>query len=167
MTPQANTPGTAILKRSARWMAAVVLLAGGLTLAGQAPEITVHSNPIPELGTVSATTTLLVLLAGLSLWLSVGPSASHRRRYAHVCAALVAVAGALALGTDIHAGGGFWPPGRLATAFDSVRLLFGGPLPPNGALSFMVLGSALLLLDVETSAGRRPSQLLALMVILA
>jgi diguanylate cyclase (GGDEF)-like protein/PAS domain S-box-containing protein len=154
-------------QRFARGTAALVLLIGSFALMGQLPAITTPVYVVPEFGTVKATTTLLVLLSGLGLWLATGRQVPFRRRYARACAVLVAGAGTLALLGALHAAGAVWTGGTIGSWVDAAGRVFGGPLPLNGALAFIMLGAALLLLDVETRKGRRPSQLLALSVIVS
>ncbi len=159
-----STPG---FQRFAKGTAALVLLIGSFALMGQLPAITAPLAVVPEFGTVRATTTLLVLLSALCLWLSTGRQVPFRRLYTQICAALVAGAGALALLVSLHAGGAVWLGGAVGPWFDAVGIVLGGPMPVNAALAFVMLGAALLLLDAETKKGRRPSQLLAFGVVLS
>ena len=159
-----STPG---FQRFAKGTAALVLLIGSFALMGQLPAITKPIYVVPEFGTVKAATTLLVLLSGLGLWLATGRQVPFRRRYARACAVLVAGAGSLELLVAVHAAGAVWTGGTIGSWVDAAGRVFGGPLPLNGAFAFIMLGAALLLLDVETRKGRRPSQLLALGVIVS
>jgi diguanylate cyclase (GGDEF)-like protein len=150
--------------RFASRAAAAVLLIGSFVLVGQVLSISASRPAVAELGPVR-TTTLLVLLSGLALWLAAGRSDSFRRWSARLCAALVVTAGALALIAALD--GAFGAQGRIGVAIAAVQTAFGGALPANAALGFAALGAALLLLEVETSGGRRPSQILATFAVLS
>jgi diguanylate cyclase (GGDEF)-like protein/PAS domain S-box-containing protein len=162
---QLDTRRTTNFQRVSKGTAAAVLVIGSLTLVGQVPAIGALISTAPELGTVRATTTLLILLCGLGLWLAEGRSNPFRRWCARLCAAPVVGVGVLALGVAVDSA--FWAHGRLAGVLSTVSLVIGGTLPAGTALSLIALAIALLFLDVETAGGRRPSQILALIVVLA
>jgi diguanylate cyclase (GGDEF)-like protein len=164
MMVQPGTRNTTSSQRFASRAAGAVLLIGSFVLVGQVLSISPSKPAMPELGP-ARTTTLLVLLSGLALWLVVGRSVSFRRWCARLCAALVLTAGALALVAAFD--GAFGEPGRIGGAIAVVQTALGGALPANAALGFVALGAALLLLDVETSGGRRPSQILATFAVLS
>jgi diguanylate cyclase (GGDEF)-like protein len=164
MMVQPDTRATTSSQRFASRAAAAVLLIGSIVLVGQVLSIRASRRVTAELGSVR-TTTLLVLLSGLALWLTVGRSDSFRRWCARLCAALMVTAGALALIAVLD--GAFGAGGRIGGAIAAVQTVFGGALPANAALGFAALGAALLLLDVETSGGSRPSQILATFAVLS
>ena len=133
---------------------------------GQLPAITAPVVTVPEFGTVRATTTLLVLLSGLCLWLAIGRQVPFRRRFARLCASVVTSAGTLALLVALHEAGAVWLGGDVGWWVETVGAVLGGAMPLNAAIGFVMLGTALLLLDIETKRGRRPSQLLAIGLVL-
>jgi diguanylate cyclase (GGDEF)-like protein/PAS domain S-box-containing protein len=168
MMVQPDGRRTMNFQRFANGAAASVLLVGSFALVGSlalgGPAPGARLPAAPELAAVRTTDALIILLSGLGLRLSVGRSVSFRRRYARVCAALVAAAGALALCAALA--GAFQAEGRVAGLLAGAQLLLGGPLPVNAALTFIALGAGLLLLDVETAGGHRPSQIFAMFAVL-
>jgi diguanylate cyclase (GGDEF)-like protein/PAS domain S-box-containing protein len=149
----------------AKGTASAVLVIGSFALVGQVPAIVAPLPRMPEFGTVRAATTLLILLLGLSLWLTAARAEPFRRLHARLCASLVIVSGILALIVAMYGAGAVWLQGSLMPAADMLRMIFGGTLPINASLSFIALGTALLLIDVETENGRRPSEVIALCVL--
>jgi hypothetical protein len=159
MMTHADARGTTNFQGVAKATAAAVLLSGSFALIRQVPTVSEIISTAPPLGTVRATTTLLMLLSGLGLWLAIGRSIPFRWRYARFCASLVVATGGLALGVAF--GGAFPAQGWVADVLAAVHPLIGA-IPASTALSFVALGCALLLLDVEIPDGHHPSQILAL-----
>ena len=126
-------------------------------------DIGLLKSGLPGLVTMKANAACAFLLAGVSLWLlrSDGP-APWKRWTAQVCAFTVALVGLLTLGEYLFG----WDLGIDQLLFQELPGAFGtsspGRMPPTAALNFLVIGLALLLLDVETRRGHRPAQLLAL-----
>jgi|GEM_PF-2084018 len=104
---------------------------------------------------------LCFVLAGFSLWLlRVESTDRPRRRLGHFCAVGVAVLGLLTFseyfsGQDLGID-------RLLLRESVSEASYPGRMGPNTALSFVLTGCALLLLDCETRRRRRPAQLLAI-----
>src|SRR3979409_254168 len=96
MMVQPGTCDTTSIQRFASRTAGAVLLVASIVLVAQVLAIGVPLPDLPEFGP-ARTTTLLLLLAGLGLWLSVERSALFRRWCARFCGALVATAGVLPL----------------------------------------------------------------------
>ncbi len=163
MTSQSNSVLTSSLKSFSRASSLIVIAIGCLVLLGWILDIVILKSVFPGLVTMKANTALAFVLLGISLWLLQPEQAEQRaRRIAHTCAAIAALIGlvtlveylfGLDLGIDqllfrdfpIAAGTSF--PGRMS-------------LPT--AVNFLLLGLALLLLDVESGRGRRSSELLAI-----
>lgn len=156
-----EAPRASSVHRLARGLSAAVALSGCLVLAGWLLDSPVLKSLIPGLVAMNPITAAAFVLAALSLWWSaaepgglLGPG--WRCRAAFAAAALVALIGALTLfgyltGTNLGAD----------------QLLFrsklaGNRIAPNTALDFLLAGTALMLLDVETRGGLLPAQFLAL-----
>jgi len=141
------------------------MLVGGLVLAGWALDIVTLKSVPPGLVTMKANTALAFILAGLSLWLLCPESSamvSSRRRLAQFCAFTIVLAGFLTLteyafGWDLKVDQLlFWDmPKAVGTSSP-------GRMEPNTAFDLVMVGLALLLLDVETRRGHRPAQFLSL-----
>jgi signal transduction histidine kinase/CheY-like chemotaxis protein len=117
-----------------------------------------------SLGAVNPVSACGLLLAGVALLLlQCRDAAGTRKRLGQTAAAIVAALGALKLialsvGWDFPLERWLWP-GQLAGGSDSA-----GQIPVRSALSFLLVGSALLALDVQTRRGRRPGEILSVIV---
>jgi signal transduction histidine kinase len=136
----------------------------GLVLAGwmfnvEGLKTILYPNPV-AMNPLTATS---FLLCAVSLWLKPKEEPFVRDRawrISLVCAAAVVLFATIVL---------MWQMGGWDTHIDewmfrsqlAVRPMH-NRMAPNTALNFLLVGSALLLLDVETSGGRRPAQLLSL-----
>ena len=141
----------------------LVSAVGCSVLVGWKFDIDLLKSGLPGLVTMKANAALGFLLAGAALWLlQAEPPSLGRRRIAQLCAFLVALVGLLTLGE--YAFG--WDLGIDQLLFQEVPGTLGtsspGRMPPTAALNFLVIGLALLLLDVETRRSHRPAQLLVL-----
>ncbi|WNG61690.1 PAS domain-containing sensor histidine kinase [Archangium gephyra] len=145
---------TSIAASTAILVGAVVLVGGwGFGIEG----LTVL---VPGLPAMVPSTAAGLILTGTALGLlcPVTPS-PFRRGAGRVCAALASLLGALVLADYVFHGE--WVGGLFVWLTPTSRLP-----SPQTALCFLLLGLALLLLDVETRRGRRPAQYLALTVAL-
>ncbi len=149
-----------------------VVMVGLAVLTGWAFDIPALKSALPGLVTMKANTALAFVLSGLALVLKGTRSAANGspvRSWAHdrqgmvanLCAAAVALLGAVTLceylcGLD-------WPIDDLLfrEAPGAILTLHPGRMAPNTAVNFVLLGVALLILDVEMRYGRRPAQFLA------
>ncbi|WP_257459186.1 sensor histidine kinase [Archangium lipolyticum] len=150
------------LQRLAPVMASVGVVVGTIVLVGGwcfgVESLTVLVPGLPPMVALSAAG---LILTGLALWLLSPVTPDPRRRGAgRVCATLTSLLGALTLAEYIFHQE--WLS-RLCAWLLPTR---NGALPPSPqtALAFLLLGLALLLLDVETRRGLRPAQYLALTV---
>nr|MBI3611965.1 response regulator [Nitrospirota bacterium] len=150
-----------------RMTGAIVMLVGGLVLLGWMFDITVLMRVFPGLVPMKPNTALAFILAGLSLGLAMSGGASPRtRRSARVCAGLVVAIGALTLseylgGWDLHIDQLlFTEPPAADSTFAYGRMAYAT------ALNFILIGLALLLLDVQSRMGRRFFQLFILLVLM-
>jgi signal transduction histidine kinase len=138
--------------------AAVQMVLCSLALLGWALNTPVLKSLIPGVKALNPMSALCLLLSGLSLGLQCMESLPRRwRRVAQACALPAVVVGLLVLCRSLF----HW-------SLPVDQLLFSARLganrmSPNGALTYLLLGLALLLLDVETRRGWRPAQVLALL----
>src|SRR5215470_14966459 len=150
------------MRALSRALLRVVLLIGGLALAGWLLNLDALKSILPGRVAMNPLTALAFLVAATSLWLLEAESRGFprrvwMRRVAWGGAAIVATIGLVtllgyALGENI--------------GLD--QLLFrtqlgGNRIAPNTALSFILVGLALLLLGWESPRGIRPGQLVALL----
>jgi signal transduction histidine kinase len=167
MSTPSNSQIVATFKAASRGASVAVTLGGCLVLVGWIFDIQILTTPCPEWVTVKANTALAFVLAGMTLWLLQGESADQWiRRIARIGASIVALLGLLVLSQyligwelgidqllvkDMFGGDGrqFNVPGRMAFVT---------------ALSFLLVGCALLLLDVKSRRGSLAAQWLALVV---
>ena len=140
-----------------------VALVGGAVLAGWLFAIEPLTSVLPHLSTMKPTTALAFLLAGAALALLAPRTPDRRaRRLARGCAVIVVLVGGLTLG-EYAAGRDLGIDQLLFADLPSgVDTAFPGRMGINTAVSFLLLGLALLGLDVATPGGRRPADLLAL-----
>lgn len=116
---------------------------------------------VPNFPAMVASTAVGLILTGLALWLLSPVSPRPRwRRVGRVCAALASLIGTLTLAEYL------FHQEWLSRLFAWLAPTQDGLLrsSPQTALAFLLLGLALLLLDVETRRGHRPAQYLTLTV---
>ncbi|HEY5594754.1 MAG TPA: ATP-binding protein [Nitrospiria bacterium] len=154
--------------RSASGAAGLLVMAvGSLVLIGWTVDVPRLKSIFPSLVPMNPATALAFILAGASLGLlgmkQAGPRA---RRFGKACAFIVALVGLIKLGGYLFG---------LEIGFDQVLFreklgaqgFYPNRMAPNTALNFFLLGSALLLLDLQTPRrGRRPAQYLTLLATL-
>ena len=136
---------------------------GGLVLVGWFFNIRTLQSLSPGLVTMKANAAAAFVLTGTSLGLlRAGRSPTQMRYLGWACAGLAALVGFLTLSEYVFG----WELGidqLLALAAPgAVEAEASGRMAPATAVSFLLIGVALLLLDVETRDGRRPAQYLAL-----
>lgn len=142
---------------------AAVILVGLATLLGWWLDIEGLKRGVGEGVAMNPATALSFILAGVSLWLlRAEPVRPRTRRIGAALAAAVALIALLRLGGYL-----FGSEVGIDQVLFRERLadaVAGRPsrMAPNTALCFLLIGAALLLLDVETLRRRRPAQLLSL-----
>src|SRR5919199_4664924 len=159
-TPVPGLPSA--LRSISQVASAVVILVGCLVLVGWMLDIETLKRILPGLLAMNATAAIAFILAGVSLRLLRAERVDQRRlRIAQGCAFAVALVGLLKL-IEVLFG---WDVG-IDQLFFREKLDVGYQLPnrmaPNTALNFLLVGSALLLLDRQTRRGRWPVQYLML-----
>lgn len=127
----------------------------------------------PGLATMKANSAVAFILLGIALWLGrssppndASRSSLTRIRIGQACAAAGTLIGALTLAEYVFG----WNLGIDQLLFrDVVRspgVSYPGRMAPNTALSFVLVGTALLTLDVRTRRGFRPAELLTMIAAL-
>ena len=150
---------------TSRIAAAASVVVGVIVLAGWALGISFFKSLSPNLASMKANTALAFVLAGAALWLlqpgSEGAARARRRAWALVLAALVTLIGALTLGEYLPG----WNLGIDQLLFKddpgAIGVFSPGRMAPNTAISLVLVGCALLLLDSETIRGHRPAEFFA------
>lgn len=159
MTIQTDAQFIARLKSLAQIAAGVVTLVGGVVLVGWVFDVASLKSLVPGLATMKANTALSFVIAGTALWLLTGKPALARRRLSVICAVSVGVLACLILSQDL----GGWNLGIDQLLFrDSGGTATPGRMSPATAFTFILVSSALLLLDVERWWGWLVAQFLAL-----
>jgi len=164
MAIQPNPRLVSSLKSLSRAASAAVILVGGLVLIGWAFDITALKSVLPGLATMKPNTALAFILAGVALWLSLASETQPRfRRVAQVCAVVVALIGLLTLSQDFFG----WNLGLDQLLFKESVGSAGTPHPGRmsaaTAFNLLLIGCALLLLDVRSRTSWLPAQSFALL----
>ncbi|MDQ3494191.1 MAG: ATP-binding protein [Pseudomonadota bacterium] len=148
------------------WCAAIPIAVSLLVLLGWAADVETLKRISPGLVAMNPMTAVAFVLAGVSLWLqrpgaaNASPSPGSTRTARLAAAAVIAI-GMFKLG-EVAFG---WAVGvdqwLFANRLGSAGTALPNRMAPNTAMNFVLLGLALLALDVTTRRGRRPSELLA------
>ncbi|HKS37446.1 MAG TPA: PAS domain S-box protein [Verrucomicrobiae bacterium] len=153
----------ALCKRFAQCASLSVLCLGAAVLAGWLFDIEWLKRLHPDWVTMKANSAFCFILAGLAVWwVCPGPATGLKLRLVQACALTIALVGLLTLGEYLF-----------SRDLGIDHLLFReheaeprsptpGRMAPVTAFNFVLLGMALVLLDVKTSQGRRPAQYLSL-----
>lgn len=167
MTLQCHPRLVARLRSLAGWASVTAFVVGCFVCIGWALDIAVFKNILPGWASMKPTTALGFMLAGAALWFSRADSDEQSqpasRFIGRACAGLVVLLGLWTVGEySLN-----WndqlrskePPAPAATPSP-------GHMEPTTALSFILLGTSFLLLDVEVRHRVRPAQVLGLMAAL-
>jgi diguanylate cyclase (GGDEF)-like protein/PAS domain S-box-containing protein len=166
-----NTPSNprliSSMKSFSRAASITIILIGSLVLLGWMLNIPVLKSILPGIASMKANTASAFILAGLALWLIFRESATRLERYvAQVCALIIALVGLLTLSEYMFG----WQLGIDQLLFKELPGNAGtfapGRMSPTTALSFLLLGAALLLLDRRTAVGDRIAQLFGVLIAL-
>lgn len=148
---------------TARWLCATVIAIGGLTLIGWEYDLSLLKGFSRRLVAMNPTTAVALVLGAISLHIlsPQSPTSAVGRHLAHFGAALVVVIGLLRVGSYVV--GSEVPIDQVLYA-TALELEHGMPnrMAPNTALGLLLVGFALLTLNVETRRGWRPAPILAL-----
>ena len=162
MDDQLDPHRVAALRAFSRALLGLVLLVGGLALAGWQLHIDALKSVLPRRVAMNPFTALGFLLAAASLWLLEAEHQGSERRVWMRRAAWVGAGSVAAIGIVTILGY------VLGENIGLDQLLFrarlgGNRIAPNTALNFLLVGGALLLFAAEPRWGVRPAQLLALL----
>lgn len=160
MATRLNTRFAFSLMLFSRYMGIAIITLGVMVLFGWMFNIAVLKSVIPGLATMKANAALAFVLAGLALFLN--SYQSHRTLFSARGLALVVIF-ISSLTLFEHWFG--WDLGIDQLLFQDVRVIpasHPGRMSLVTALDFLLIGSALFLLDVETKRGYCPFQTLAL-----
>lgn len=152
-------------RRMAQHLALAVSAAGVLVLLGWVFDIAALKSLLPGLATMKVNTAVLFVLCGASLWLAASPpSPGFSQWLGRMFAVIVGVVAAVTLGEYAF----HWNAGMDQSLIPELVPGPGTPAPGRMALmtavDFILLSAALLLIDVRSTSGRRPSNWLALVV---
>ena len=140
-----------------------VVCLGVSVLAGWLFDIEWLQGLHPVWVTMKANSAFCFVLAGLALWLVCrGSATGFKLRLAQACALTIVGVGLLTLGEYLFG----WDLGIDHLLFRGHKAELGSPIlgrmAPATAFNFILLGMALVFLDVKTSQGRRPAQYFSL-----
>src|SRR4051812_19853222 len=145
-----------------RFLSLLVIVIGAIGLAGWILGIPAFKTVFPGLVTMKANTGICLILLGASLLLlQRDPPLPASRRVARGLAAFAVLISVLSLcehifGWDLHI-----DQLLFHESAEEAGQSFPGRMGPAACLSFMLLGSAILLLDFKTSRGLWPAPYLA------
>ncbi|MBN3032481.1 MAG: HAMP domain-containing histidine kinase [Candidatus Saganbacteria bacterium] len=156
------------LKALSRLAALVLILGGGIVLAGWWFDIPALKSVSATYSSMKANAALGFVLSGLALWLAqfeVGAEAeAFKRNLVRLICWLVVLLGALTLAEYFFQ----WDLGidqlLCREAPGAVDTLSPGRMAANSAVCFCLVGLAILCLDLEDKNGRRPAQYLIMAV---
>jgi PAS domain S-box-containing protein len=144
----------------------VVAAIGAATMVGWVFGISLLKTMLPGLVAMKVNSAIAFMLSGSALWLVRQAPSRRARAAADLAGALVALIGLVtlleyALGVPLGIDQLIFvePIGSYGT-------LAPGRMALSTALSFVLVGSGLILLDVETRTGRRPTEYLAVAIVL-
>ena len=165
VTPQSNSRLVSRVRSFSQAASAAVILVGFLVLVAWMFDIAALKSVAPGLATMKANTALAFLLTGVSLWLlGTGKADRGRRLVAQVAAFIVALISLLTISEYLFS----WNLGIDELLFRDDALGSSHPGRPSGstALTFFLVGSALLLLDVGSRRSHRLAEFLTLTALL-
>lgn len=148
----------------------VAVLIGLMALAGWMWDIDQFKRVYPGLISMNPLTAVLFTVAGVSLWLQRHPGPAHdrplSRRIARIGAAFIFVVALIKLGSDLGAWGT-----RVDQILFAHKLAHDQPtrpnqMAPNAAFNFVLLGTALLLMDVRPRQRRWSPEYFTLVILL-
>jgi two-component system NtrC family sensor kinase len=146
---------------SARSISVLAIAVGLVILYGWGFDIASLKTVLPGLVAMNPTTATGFMLAGLSLCLLCGESASSNGLMAaRIFATLILLMGALKLIQLLHG-----PDLAVDKLLFRSHNVAGNPMAPNTAVCFVLCGTVLLTLDLRLRHGVRPSQVCALVAV--
>lgn len=138
------------------------MLVGWLVLVGHALGIATLTRVMPGLPEMAPNTAFALMLSGMSLWLLAPARAGrHAALFGRACATVVVLIGLFTLVEDLSGrslGIDAWLVDR---GHRAIRGMVVRP-PPSAAVCLVLVGSALLSMDVTTRRGQRPAEYLSI-----
>ncbi len=161
MTSPGDPRLIASLKRVSKVASAIAIFVGGLVLLGWTINIGILKSVLPGLATMKVNTAIAFLLSGLSLWLLVPePTDPRAQRGGQIGAVLVVLLGLLTLSEYLFGRSFGIDQLVFIDPSEAAGLSLPGRPSPNTAFEFVLVGFALLWLDMETRGGHRPAEVL-------
>jgi phosphoserine phosphatase RsbU/P len=151
-----------VCRSSAAGASVAAVLLGGLVLTGWLFDLPALTKIFPTLVAMNPVTALSFVLGGTATWLEVReqPASHLRLRIVRACAAIIVIIGAARILGYLF---GFDPlVDSLLFRSQLDREVPPNRIAPNTALDLLIIGLALLSIDLEVRRGWRPAQLLAL-----
>ena len=149
-----------VFRSCAQWIAATTALACTLLVLVRLSGASFAGDVV--LASVQLGTSLVLVVSAAALWLAVDQGRVRCRVAAQLGAAFVTTVGLVLLGDFFIQRNAAASLPLVGSTVGSLWTLIAGRMAPNTALSFVLLGVALLSLDVETRRGHRPAQFFAL-----
>ncbi|MBV8455193.1 MAG: hypothetical protein JO122_01085, partial [Acetobacteraceae bacterium] len=151
-----------VCRSSAAGASLAAALLGGLVLTGWLFDLPALTKIFPTLVAMNPATALSFVLGGTATWLEAGeqPASHLGLRIARACAAIIVIIGAARILGYLF---GFDPlVDSLLFRSQLDREVPPNRIAPNTALDLLIIGLALLSINLEVHRGWRPAQLLAL-----
>src|ERR1700676_3305874 len=143
------------LRRVARLCAWAVIVLGGLVLVGWTLDVDALKGVFPHLTAMNPVTALGLILAGGALELLQDEAATGaRQRAGRICAGLTTLTGLAKLGSYLWNAPIYVDQWLFAQSVAAAK----NQIAPNTAFVLLIIGAALLLLDVRTRRAHWPSQ---------
>lgn len=145
----------------------VIAFSGALVLVGWIFDIPLLKSVHPSLVAMKVNTAFNFLFIGISLFLlqtnqTLEPPTGLRCRIAQLCACIIGLIGFFTLIQYVFSVNLGIDQLLFKESVGAVGTSHPGRMAPNTAVNFILIGLSMLLLDVETQRGLRPSQLLIL-----
>ncbi len=163
VTIPSNSKLVSLFRGYSRGASAIGILVGASVLVGWLFDIPFLKNVLPGLVTMKVNTALCFILTGVGLRLLENEASPSRLRHlAQALATIVSLIGLFTLSEYLSG----WDLGIDQLLIEEpagvVIASLPGRMAPITAVSFVLIGFALLLLDIETSGGSSPTEFLAL-----
>ncbi|MES2467796.1 MAG: PAS domain S-box protein [Verrucomicrobiota bacterium] len=165
MSNQPNPVLVAALRRFSHFASGTAILVGSAVLVGWLCDVSALKSILPIWVTMKANTALAFVLAGVALWMTrpeqTFPNPGH---LGQGCAAACALIGLLTLSEHLFGWDLKIDQLLIADRSSALESSHPGRMAPVTALNFLLLGGALLLLEVKARHSHRPAHGLALVV---
>ena len=165
MSNQPNPVLVAALRRFSQFASGTAILVGGAVLVGWLFDVTALKSILPIWVTMKANTALAFVLAGVALWMTRPEQTSQNPgHFGQGCAAACGLIGLLTLSEHLFGWDLKIDQLLFADRSSALETAHPGRMAPITALNFLLLGGALLLLEVKARHSHRPAHGIALVV---